>query len=128
MDIVRPDSKRCRAVYEKGFYSWFGLYLRAMEDPNLPQACFEIQSILQEQPYFPSDLDLKKKYGSLYVTGTSVLGASLQGPCRLPVIEKQKEPDFAVSANNPVPLHLSSDPTPSFKGWFNTEEIHLSLC
>ncbi|QSS59432.1 hypothetical protein I7I51_08867 [Histoplasma capsulatum] len=120
-----PSAEERQAVYEKGFRIWQSLKLHALQEPRLPLACFQIQPALLHQPHFPDDLDLKRTYDYLSVTGISVWKRSQGGLCNLPPLERHLR--IPISIEFPTPLSLAADLDRSHQKWFNTEENHLSV-
>ncbi|PYI02575.1 hypothetical protein BO78DRAFT_463834 [Aspergillus sclerotiicarbonarius CBS 121057] len=124
MENAAPSVEERRAVYEKGFRIWQSLYMRARKGSGFPQTCFQIQPVLQHQPYFPDDLDLKLTCNEISASGTSSWKGSSEH-CNIPPLERRLE--IAVSINSPTPLSVSADLDQSHQQWFNTEENHLSV-
>ena len=103
---------------------WQSLYMRAINGSGFPQTCFQIQPALQNQPYFPDDLDLKLTYSHLSVSGTSTWKGSSEH-CNIPPVERHLE--IPVSIDCPTPLSVSADLDQSHQEWFNTDENHLPV-
>ena len=127
-DAIRPNNERLRTAYEQGHRNWHSLYLRAKQEPGLPQFCFQFQRAFQQQPRFSHNLDLKQSYGFLYAVGVSSweTGTSY-GHCRIPSFEQRL--DISVSVNRPTSLVLrdGSDHTSNYSTWFDREDNHLSV-
>lgn len=127
-DAIRPNNERLRTAYEQGHRNWHSLYLRAKQEPGLPQFCFQFQRAFQQQPRFSHNLDLKQSYGFVYAVGVSSweTGTSY-GHCRIPSFEQRL--DISVSVNRPTSLVLrdGSDHTSNYSTWFDREDNHLSV-
>lgn len=136
-DPVCPSVEECQIVYEKGFRTWFSLYMHATQDSSLPPTSFQPQSAFKQQPHFLQRcLDLKHRYNSLFVSGTSTWETMSHpdlGSCRhstsIPSFEKRV--DIPISINEPTRLALSSDSDSDSRhhqSWFlRKEEDHLAV-
>ncbi|KAL4915258.1 hypothetical protein BDW62DRAFT_219460 [Aspergillus aurantiobrunneus] len=101
-----PSPEECRTVYEKGYRIWKSLYMHCTQQSGLPQACFQFQSALLHQPYFPDTLDLQLTYKCLSVSGMSIWNRS-QENCDIPPLKQYFQ--IPVSIDFPTPISISAD-------------------
>lgn len=115
-DAVRPSEEAFKAMYERGYCTWFSLYQMTVSDSKTHLAWWDstpqLENAFPEYPSFPENLALDKSFASTIVaTGTSTWRTTAQvGACDLPSFDQ--EFFISVASDRPVILAIS-DPQES---------------
>lgn len=122
---VQPTPKRFRQIYELGFQTWADLYSKAIDNPSLPESCFDP---FPQHPRFPPNLKLKHvqyaKHSSVYATGSSTW-ESPQDDCPYGLPAFQQQFQLPVGVRKPMSLSAADDPegNPGYASWFSSGDV-----
>jgi hypothetical protein len=117
-DAVRPTEQAFKAMYERGYRTWFSLYEMTIADTkthHLPwwDCAFQLENIFPDHPSFPESLAVDASFSNTVIaTGISTWRTAAQGPCDLPSFDQ--EFFIPVASDRPTILAISdSDPQQS---------------
>lgn len=126
-DAIRPDAQAARAMYERGYRTWFSLLEHASGDNQLFGECLShLQAGFSNHPHFPRNLKIdNSSRNAVSVKGNSAWAAT-KDLVHLPPF--QHEAIFRVAWDKPTLVILTSDSrraTTTLPDIFGTEGNHI---
>jgi len=130
-DAVRPNMQAFKAMYERGYCTWFSLYEKTIAERQThfhwSDYLLQFENAFLNYPSFPENLLVDTSFSNTVVaTGISRWGTT-QGSCDLPSFDQ--EFFIQVAADRPTVLDISDSPQSKFmfRGGFSEEDDHVTV-
>lgn len=114
-DAVRPSKQAFKAMYERGFRTWSGLYEMTIADTKTSQwdCLSQLDDVFRDHPSFPEDLAIDASFSNTVIAKGISTWKTSQGPCDLPPFDT--EFFFHVASDRPTILDISNSPNSAFE-------------
>ena len=130
-DVVRPNEQAFKAMYERGYCTWFSLYEMTIAETksHLPwwDCLFQLENAFLDHPSFPENLAVDASFSNAVIVRGKSTWKAAQVPCDLPSFDQ--EFFIPVASDRPTILAIS-DPQQStfvFPRSFCEDDDHIAL-
>ncbi|KAH6892365.1 hypothetical protein B0T10DRAFT_483682 [Thelonectria olida] len=120
-DAIRPDAQAVRAMYERGYRTWFNLSKLASAVQRLPR----LQVAFPNHPHFPENLQIDRSFRNVALAKGKSTWATTRDLDHLPAF--QHEAIFEVAWDKPTPVIFTSDLQRALPNIFRAEENHIPI-
>jgi hypothetical protein len=126
-DAVRPNEQAFKAMYERGYRTWFSLYEMTVTESqaHLPwwDCLHQLENAFPDHPASPKDLLINASFSNtVLVAGTSTWG-TVQGSCDLPYFDQE----FLIPVASDHPTLLSISEPQESPRWFGEDDDHITV-
>lgn len=113
-DAVKLSDDDFRRTYELGFRTW-----AALASSKVPASDACVTDALLHQPPLPRGLRLKREYGHVFATGSS-LWETRGGTCELPAFQTQVQ--IGITRDEPMQLFISAAAQDKLGSFFSSSD------
>lgn len=126
-DAVRPSEEAFKAMYERGYRTWAGLWERAAADNHPPNNHLtSLCSVFPNHPYFPESLAVDKSFANTVNVSGRTTWATTRGPCDLSTF--QEEVVIPVASDCRTTINFFSDLRPTIlSNYFDKASNHVPI-
>ncbi|KUJ16076.1 uncharacterized protein LY89DRAFT_102789 [Mollisia scopiformis] len=130
-DAVRPNEQAFRAMYKRGYCTWFSLYEMTIADTKtqLPSwdCLFQLENAFLNYPSFPENPAVDASFSNTVIATGISTWRTAQGPCDLPSFDQ--EFFIPVASDRPTILSISGpqQSTFVFPRSFSEDDDHITL-
>ncbi|KAL3419517.1 hypothetical protein PVAG01_09739 [Phlyctema vagabunda] len=128
-DAIRPNEQAFKAMYERGYCTWFSLYEMTVADTetNLPwwDCLPSLRDAFLNYPTFPENLAVDASFSNTVLAKGISTWRTAQRPCGLNSFEQ--EFFIPVASDGPVILAISDTPPFAFPRCIGEDEDHITL-
>lgn len=128
-DAVRPSKEAFKAMYERGYRTWYTIGEAAVADIHLPMDCLSrLQSAFPSHPHFPDNLTVNASFSNTVTVRGRTAWTTTQGTCDLQPF--QEEVVLQVASPHETTVVFTSvprQPVDVFPALFSTNDNHIPV-
>ncbi|KAH6706238.1 hypothetical protein BKA61DRAFT_558683 [Leptodontidium sp. MPI-SDFR-AT-0119] len=128
-DAVCPNEQAFKAMYERGYCTWFSLYEMTVADTknHLPlwDCLFQLENAFPDHPSFPENLAVDASFSNTVIAVGISTWRTAQEPCDLPSFDQ--EFFIPIASDRPTILTISDPQQSTFVFPRSEDDDHITL-